>query len=32
VQERDAVLPAVPYVSFNEGLDALAGSGRPDRH
>ena len=25
IREREAVLPAVPYVSFSEGLDTLAG-------
>jgi len=29
VQEREAVLPAVPYVGFTEGLDAFAGARRP---
>jgi hypothetical protein len=25
-RDREAALPATPYVSFNEGLDAFAGS------
>jgi hypothetical protein len=29
VREREAALPAIPYVSFNEGLDALSGARRP---
>ncbi len=28
MRERETVLPAVPYVSFSEGLDAFSGGRR----
>jgi uncharacterized protein (DUF3084 family) len=31
VRERAALQPVAPYVSFSEGLDALAGGSEPDR-